>query len=110
MAISTTSLVNSKPMSLLQPNSSYEVSGLVFLDTKNVDLVDQMIYCILAIGPYTNRNTKQNYAHTQTNKTYKQQYTQTNKTDTNKQTNKNIKQKKADQNSDTGIMRQYGGG
>ena len=24
----------------------------------------QMVYCILAIGPYTNRNTKQNYAHT----------------------------------------------
>ena len=33
-----------------------------------------MVSCILAIGPYTNPKThKLNYAHRQTNKTYKHQ-------------------------------------
>ena len=56
------------------------------------------------------QNTKLNYAHRQTNKTYKQQNTQTYKTDINKQTtNKNNKQKKSGPNSRTEIMRDYGG-
>ena len=59
---------------------------------------------------YKPQNTKLNYAHRQTNKTYKQQNTQTNKTDINKQTtNKNNKQKKSGPNSHTEIMRDYGG-
>ena len=45
---------------------------------------------------YKPQNTKLNYAHRQTNKTYKQQNTQTNKTDINKQTKTTNKQK-ADQ-------------
>ena len=69
----------------------------------------QMVYCILAIGPYTNRRCKTKLCTQTDSKTYKQQNTQTNKTDTNKQTNKqtnkNIKQKKSGPNSHTGIMR-----
>ena len=41
---------------------------------------------------YKPQNTKLNYAHRQTNKTYKKQNTQTNKTDINKQTNNKQKQ------------------
>ena len=56
----------------------------------------QMVYCILAIGPYTNRRCKIKLCTQTDSKTYKQQNTQTNKTDTNKQTtDKNNKQKKS---------------
>ena len=66
------------------------------------------VYCILAIGSYTNHihiqtaNTKLNYAHRQTNKTYKQQNTQTNKT---YQQTTNNKQKESGPNSHTEKMR-----
>ena len=42
------------------------------------DFRRQMVYCILAIGPYTNPKThKLNCAHRRTNKKYKQQNKQT---------------------------------
>ena len=53
--------------------------------------------CILYFGHrpiYKPQNTKLNYAHRQTDKTYKQQNTQTNKTYINKQT---TNKRKADQ-------------
>ena len=64
----------------------------------------QMVYCILAIGPYIYKpqNTQLNYAHRQTNKTYKQQNTQTNKT---YQQTTNNKQKESGPNSHTEKMR-----
>ena len=71
----------------------------------------QMVYCVLTIGPYTNRKYKTKLCTQTDQEDIQTAKTQTNKTDINKQTtkNKNNKRKKSGPNSHTVIMRHYGG-